>query len=139
MTLEALLLTTAIASGVPAEIQKSAQGLEYRQLLLAMAKVESNFDNKAVGNHGELTLLQLRPQYHNVNHKTSIREAFQLANSYLKQLSKQCAELGPAWYICYNLGPAKAKRIKRPMQFAYFVKVEGAKREQISKRAALSN
>lgn len=92
--------------------------------VLAVMKVESNLDPKAVGkSHGEIGLGQLRPEFHKcasfdpaINTRCSI--------SYMKQLKQR---FGSSWPTFYNLGPNT--KIKHPKLWPYYKKVLKVKKE----------
>jgi soluble lytic murein transglycosylase-like protein len=101
-------------------------------LALAIAKVESNLNPKAVGRMGEIGLFQLRPEYHDVR-IGQVRHNVRVAISYLVKLQNQCRSYGRAFYICYNLGPNYRRKdglpLKYPRSFAYYKRVEHARRQ----------
>lgn len=95
----------------PAAHISAAQATRWPTLLLAIAKVESNWNEHAVGSLGELGPLQLRPEFFPVSSRTSLTEHYRLAGRYLESLYEKCAGLGENWIACYNLGPVKAKKL----------------------------
>jgi hypothetical protein len=100
-------------------------------LLIAIAKVESSLNPKAVGrSHGEVGLMQLHPRYFP---KTWDPKAnMLLAANYLKKLKKSCERYGKAYYICYNRGAST--KVKEPQKLAYYQKVEHARRKTPSRQ-----
>lgn len=96
-------------------------------LALAIAKVESGFNPKAVGAIGELGLFQLRPEFHAVE-PGRINHNARIAMRYLRHVKALCKpDYGDAWFVCFNTGPNK--RVKVPYEFPYYKKVQNAKRE----------
>lgn len=94
------------------------------KLAVAIAKVESGLNPKAVGKIGEIGLFQLRPEYHNVKFG-DIQNNVDVAMKYLVDLKKKCEpKYKDAWIICFNLGPYYSKPIRHPKKFPYYVKVQ---------------
>lgn len=124
-----LFSQTLHASELAVKQQASQLGRKYgvsSELIVAIIKVESNFNPKAIGKtHGEVGLMQLRPKYF----KTATFDVvnnMELGVKYLAKLKKICyPKYGKAWFICYNLGPSKT--VKYPELFAYYKKVINAK------------
>lgn len=108
-----IYLTATTAIGVtqpPPEYVRAANQVKHGDLLLAMAYVESGYNMAAVGALGELGPLQLRPEYAPaVRTAKTILDHFRIASAYLTKLERSCAFLGDSWFVCYNLGPNKAK------------------------------
>jgi soluble lytic murein transglycosylase-like protein len=94
-------------------------------LLVAIAKVESNFNPEAIGkSHKERGLMQLHPKYFpKANFKPN--ENMNMAANYLKELEKTCKSRGLKWYTCYNTGPNKQLASAAN---SYYKKVEYEKR-----------
>lgn len=88
-------------------------------LALAIARVESNVNPRAVGSLGEVGVFQLRPEFHSVSEDefANIETAIQ----YLAVLKERCAHYGDAYFICFNLG--HVRRVNYPNKFPYYVKV----------------
>jgi soluble lytic murein transglycosylase-like protein len=96
-------------------------------LLYAIAKVESNFNERAVGSsHGEIGLMQLRPTFFPTA-TFEPRQNMELAAKHLKKLKKQCANMGPAWFVCYNVGASR--KLTDPKRSPYYKKVTYAQRQ----------
>lgn len=114
----------ANASDIESRIRKIAveEGVD-ADLAVAIARVESGLNPKAIGKHGELGVFQLRPKYHatkveNVDHN------IRLAVRYLRTVRRFCEPTyKDAWIICYNVGPNYEKRILYPKLFPYYIKV----------------
>jgi hypothetical protein len=91
-------------------------------LALAIARVESGLNYKAVGRLGEVGLFQLRPEYHTAE-LGDIEQNIDTAVRYLATVRERCkADYGNAWFVCFNHGPNK--RLKDPHNFSYYLKVE---------------
>lgn len=129
-SLSTLLATVLISLGAVAEeseIRRIANEVapRYRldpKLVLAIIKVESNFNPKAIGKtHGEVGLMQLRPRFHTcasfeerVNIECGVR--------YLKIIQRKFKHTyGDAWFVAYNTGPSI--RLSFPKKSAYYRKV----------------
>jgi soluble lytic murein transglycosylase-like protein len=96
-------------------------------LVLAIMKVESNFNPDARGSVGEVGLMQLHPRFHAV-YPGEIERNIDTGVAYLARLKTLCKkDYGDAWFVCYNTGANR--RIKAPYQFPYYKKVQEAKRE----------
>ena len=94
-------------------------------LLVAIAKVESNFNPKAVGKtHGEVGLMQLRPKYFPTA-TFDPTQNMRLAAKYLAKLKKKGLSQTPYWYYKYNVGPGRT--INNPKLFTYVQRVEYAR------------
>ncbi len=103
------------------------------RIALAIVKVESGFNVNAVGAANEQGLFQILPS--NARGLTSQELAQPLANiaigmSLLREAKDKCPlTSGYDWINCYNLGTVRAKKIKHPKQFAYYIKVMKAMKE----------
>lgn len=119
-----LICCVTLAGDVEREIKRVAKQNQFDpDLAVAIAKVESGLNQKAVGSKGEIGLYQLRPEFHASNireTKTNIKTAI----LYLKRIKAKCEpKFGDAWFICYNLGPNYAKPIRHPKLFPYYKRV----------------
>jgi soluble lytic murein transglycosylase-like protein len=107
---------------IPEQIHAEAisQGID-PELAEAVAVVESGLNPKAVGKLHELGLFQLRPEYHKVT--SDIHNQIKVGIAYLAEMRRICGGYypGKAWILCFNHGPNK--RLKRPLQAAYYRKV----------------
>jgi len=127
-----ITLFSAVSQASELAVKQQASQLSRKygissELIVAIVKVESNFNPKAVGSsHGEVGLMQLRPKYF----KTAtfdVENNMEIGVKYLAKLKKICyPKYGDAWFICYNLGPSKT--VKHPKLFAYYKKVTNAKK-----------
>ena len=78
-------------------------GIE-KELILAIIKVESNFNPNAIGKtHKERGLMQLRPTFHKASF--DIKENMDEGVTYLAKMRKVCNNrYKEAWFVCYNTG-----------------------------------
>jgi len=92
------------------------------ELMLAVAKVESNLNPKAVGkSHGEQGLYQIRPEFHKCASFDAI-ENIDCAFKYMKKLKKRFHKKHGECYISfYNHGPNS--KLKEPCKTNYYKKV----------------
>lgn len=119
-----VLLSTQLAIQNQIVTESNRQGLQ-PEIALAVAKVESGFNPKAVGKHGEIGLFQLHPKYVNAifNRKENIRKGVQQL-LYWKQ---HCpVQKGYAWVSCYNQG---FRNPRFPELLPYMKKIAAAMRE----------
>lgn len=129
-----LLSTTLIAYALKLSyIQSYASYLETqtgieKELILAIIKVESNFNQYAIGKtHKERGLMQLRPTYHKASF--NIKDNMDEGVAYLMYLKKRCTKkYGEAWFVCYNHGPNKTLDFVKDSN--YYQKVKAAYNEQ---------
>lgn len=85
-------------------------------IALAVAETESQFNEDAVGTHGELGIFQLLPKYHESH---SVDDGVR----YLALIEKKCRpRYGDNWVLCYNRGP-NAPALNSPETFDYSLKV----------------
>lgn len=97
------------------------------EVAIAVAKVESNLNPKAVGSKGEIGLFQLRPEFHRGNlldPKTNIK----LGVAHLAYWKRKCPVQDKlAWFTCFNQGSRKPKY---PTILPYYRKVAREINEQ---------
>lgn len=96
-------------------------------LAVAVAKVESGLNPKAVGGQGEIGLFQLKPQFVRAVAKP------QLFNPHvniivgierLKEEKNKCVHnAGFTYLVCYNYGRTNARKVTQPKTFPYVIKV----------------
>lgn len=100
---------------------EKATGIDHK-LLLAIAKVESNWNPRAIGkSHGEVGLMQLRPQFH-PGVGFGIKQNMLMGAKYLAKLKKmKYSKWGKAWFVAYNVGPGY--KLNYPMLHSYYKKV----------------
>jgi soluble lytic murein transglycosylase-like protein len=123
----ALTITFIGASGargtsIPARIYAEAEryGID-PDLALAVATVESSLNPKAIGKLGERGLYQLHVKYF-PQATFNIDQNIRIGVSYLAEVKRKCADYpAKAWVLCFNHGAHK--RLKKPLQARYYVKV----------------
>lgn len=134
-------LTLAYVSAADAQTaeQRSAinkyadqYGLDPR-LLIAIAGVESGYNNNAVGALGEQGLFQLRPEFHKNADLRSLDGNVRTAARYLAHLRAVCGPTrGVAYFTCFNTGPNK--RLKGdPKRSSYYQRVAALYYEELAK------
>ena len=76
------------------------------KLIDAIIKTESGYNQNAVGaSHGEIGLMQLRPDYHDCA-VFDVWENIYCGVAYLAEIKKMRAkQWGDAWFVGYNHGP----------------------------------
>jgi len=125
------------------EAAKQAVALEAKygieaELVLAIIKVESNFNVKAVGrSHGEVGLMQLRPNYF-PGVKFDVKSNIEVGVRHLSAIRQKCVKkYGKAWYVCYNIGQNRRLNIEAT-DHPYYKKVKAAygKEKYFKKTAA---
>lgn len=101
------------------------------ELILAIIKVESNFNQYAVGKtHKERGLMQLRPTFHKASF--NIEENLEEGVAYLQQMKRRCSKkYGEAWWVCFNHGANKTLDFVKDSN--YYQKVRKAYDEQQKK------
>lgn len=124
-----LCLTVPSHAGVKPSIrhriahEAARQGVD-PQIAIAIAKVESGFNQKVIGRNGEIGIFQIMPYHRDARllHDTgyNIRTGIEI----LAEYSKRCADLGDAWFVCYNNGVRR--RPVFPFLHPYYKKVKGA-------------
>jgi soluble lytic murein transglycosylase-like protein len=102
-------------------------------LAVAVAKVESKLNPNVVGTQGEISVYQLKPNYHPVVNGLDTLTNARVAIRYMKQIKQRFEpKYGDAWIIFYNLGPNYKKQIKYPRLFPYYVKVHSTQERIIA-------
>jgi soluble lytic murein transglycosylase-like protein len=95
---------------------------------LSVAAVESNFNTEAVGSIGELGVFQIRPEFYPMFTKKQIKSPetnIMLGIQKIAAYQKTCHHKEDLTYlICYNYGPANARKVKNPHLFPYVKKVK---------------
>ena len=91
-------------------------------LVSAVVQHESAYNAKAVGTHGEIGLMQLKPdsfpkytRKQLFDPETNIR----VGTEYLAKMRDECVHRN-YWLVCYNTAPEGAKKIKHPEKFKYY-------------------
>lgn len=102
------------------------QGID-PNIAISVAKIESNFNMKAVGPYGEIGIFQVRPEYSKyskkelVNAETNIKEGLRILKTAMKSCKHQTSN---KWLVCYNAGVTGGSSLKFPSEFAYYKKVQ---------------
>jgi len=95
-------------------------------LVKAIIKVESNFNEQAVGRtHKEVGLMQLHPRYFPL---ASFDPAanIKMGVKYLAKMRQACySRYKEAWFICYNTGPNTKRQVNVKLN-KYYKKVMNA-------------
>jgi soluble lytic murein transglycosylase-like protein len=122
LTITFIGASDAYGTSIPERIHAEAEryGID-PDLAEAIARVESGLNPKAVGLLGERGLFQLHVKYF-PNASFDIRENVRIGVAYLAEMKRKCADYpGKAWVLCFNHGANK--RLKKPLQARYYVKV----------------
>lgn len=85
-----------------------------QELLHAIVYVESSYAHEAIGqSHGEIGLMQLRPEFHKCA-SFKIRENINCGAAYLAKLKESFGDRDTqAWWVLYNVGPySKVKNLR---------------------------
>lgn len=91
------------------------------KLVMAIIKVESNFNPKRVGSsHGEIGLMQLHPKYF-PQASFDVEKNIEAGVRYLAELKRIKGDIGCGWFIHYNVGPNT--KINHPTLHSYYRKV----------------
>lgn len=102
----------------------SFYGFDHK-VALAVAKVESNYDQQAIGKHYEIGVFQINPKYHHdPKELKNIHVNIQTGIQMLKNAKDNCKHKELHDYlVCYNVGITGGSKIKKPRQFDYVKKV----------------
>lgn len=93
-------------------------------LALAVAKVESNYNQQAIGSLGEVGVFQVRPEFYPTVDLHILKNNVRIGVKHLAKALKECKHKEDyTGVLCYNLGSAAASRIKHPKLFPYYKKV----------------
>ena len=116
--------TTTRVDGIKQMISREArkQGLD-PAIAIAIAKIESRLNPKAVGALGEIGLFQIRPQFAPVSRRSLFDPAtnIRVGVSMLVYARSRCpAQKGLTWTTCHNTGVNK--RPKYPAKLKYYKK-----------------
>ena len=99
-------------------------GFDHR-LALSVAKVESNFNQKARGSKGEIGLFQIMPK--NVKNPKDLKDIhfnIKTGISMLLETKERCKHKKQNDFtVCYNAGITGGSKIKYPRKFPYVLKV----------------
>lgn len=95
------------------------------EIVLAVAKTETNLNPDAVGTKGERGLLQVMPKYSSVNPEMLSVPAIGLVEGikHLKWARKHCPfQENNTWLICFNRGITGSLKVEKPYENAYYLK-----------------
>jgi hypothetical protein len=91
-------------------------------LVAAVIRVESKFDERAVGSSGEIGLLQLHPRWF-ADATFDVEQNIELGVRHLAWSKKHCPHrAGHTWVICFNNGTSRTP--KYPYLHDYYKKVD---------------
>jgi hypothetical protein len=114
MVLQSCLLFWSLINGIDPQVTQ------------AVIKVESNYNQMAVGRHGDSGLMQIRhklvpeSQLQLLTSCTNIMRGTDLLRK-AKEKCKNCVDI--TWVNCYNLGARGCQKLKYPKRWRYYVKV----------------
>lgn len=104
---------------------------------LSVAEVESNFNPKVVGSLGEVGIFQIRPEFYKMFSRKQLMSTetnVMLGVKLLASYKNSCYHKEDITYlICYNYGPANAKKVRYPHLFPYVKKVKEKMRKRLEK------
>lgn len=106
-------------------LYSSVYGVDPR-LATSIAEYESSGRYGTIGLHGEVGLFQIRPEYSKLTIKQLLdpKRNIQEGIKKLYEAKKYCShQRENTWIVCYNVGVAGGRKIKRPKQFVYYRKV----------------
>jgi soluble lytic murein transglycosylase-like protein len=94
-------------------------------LALSVAKVESNYNQSAIGLHKEVGIFQIKPSNeYKPKQLKDLHNNIKIGILMLKQAQKDCKHKDNLTYVvCYNAGIYGGGRIKNPDKFPYVMKV----------------
>ncbi len=112
-TIKSIITDEAVRAGFPKDV------------LLALAAVESNYNPKAIGSSGETTVFQLMPSVRG-NKQLDTRAAARVAIRELVRWSDRCpVKESYTFVICYNSGYRKPKYPKLHPYYKKFIVAMG--------------
>ena len=94
-------------------------------LVLSVIQVESDYKADAIGAHGEVGLMQLRPKFFGkkkdlLNPEINIK----LGVEHLAKMKIQCKhKVDRLYVVCFNAGVNNGSKIKKPRDFQYYKKI----------------
>lgn len=95
-------------------------------LVTAVIKTESNFNQKAIGPSGEIGLMQLHPKFFDKSLSSNPRTNIILGIEHLNNVRKGCKHKGQfTFLVCYNRGVAGGNKVVNPLMDDYVIKVKG--------------
>lgn len=95
-------------------------------LVQSVIAVESKFKSDVVGSHGEVGLMQLRPEYSKVGRSELFKPHVNIKQGveFLATVKKYCKHQSNfEWVVCYNVGITGGSKIKHPKLHEYYRKV----------------
>ncbi len=129
-----ILLALAVIISITAPAKAEDEGIKlvvYREakkhkidpdLVLAIMEVESGFNKNARGKLGEIGLLQLRPEFHDVRAGDTDHN-IAVGVRYLAYCRNACLRrYGSAFFVCFNRGPYSAP-VENPKATKYYKRV----------------
>lgn len=95
-------------------------------LVTAVIRVESNFNQKAIGPSGEIGLMQLHPKFFDKSLSSNPRTNIILGIEHLNNVRRGCKHKGQfTFLVCYNRGVAGGNKVAHPAMDDYVMKVKG--------------
>jgi soluble lytic murein transglycosylase-like protein len=119
--------TKASVATIEANIQAFTASEQEAALVRAIIQTESSFKPMATGKLGEVGLMQLRPEMHQVTY--NITDNIKAGVKYLRILRQQCLDLGDAWFVCYNTGPGRKPKDGTKLKYYRRVKLAYEERQ----------
>lgn len=101
---------------------------------MSVVEVESKWNPNAIGKHGEIGLMQIRPQYASVSRHElfdpvkNLKEGMRI----LSNKKKRCPSV-PHFTTCYNRGVSGANRMTNPHSDEYKNKINTTYKQYIAK------
>jgi len=96
-------------------------------IVLAVAQVESQLNQFAIGKHKEIGLMQIHPVHFKVYGRQQlfdIKYNLTAGMELMQEAKKRCKHrVNNYWLVCYNRGIAKGSRVQYPWQDTYYKKV----------------
>lgn len=94
----------------------------------AVIKVESNYNQFALGKHGDSGLMQIRHKYvpetklQLFNSCTNVMRGTEL----LRKAKEKCKHtVDNTFVVCYNLGITGGSKLRYPKKWRYYTKIKG--------------
>lgn len=96
-------------------------------LVTKIIKVESNYNVNAIGEHGEIGLMQLKPESFPEYKKKELFNPninIMLGIKYLAEVKEKCKhKYKNTFVICYNKGVTGGSKINYPKLDSYYIKI----------------
>lgn len=91
---------------------------------LSVAKVESNFNQQAIGSKNEIGVFQIMPHLFPNKNLRNLRVNIQTGIKHLAWNKRYCKhKVDNTWLVCYNYGVGNAQKVKHPKLWPYYKKV----------------